>query len=175
MGKLDANRVKLEENEDREEMVDDDGGGEAGRGEQRLLPVAHLEEDGVQVEQGGRALLGGEDEHDEREKKKSGLGLVDQGHVEDDQVQVVADHNQLLQPGDHEGVKVDGATMREHRRDFGQDGGEKEEQGDDGLWQPDVPHKENVPEFCFFQVQIAGQQVVKCRRKCYKLQDQIQV
>ena len=172
MGKLDANRVKLEENEDREKMVDDDCGWEAGRGgEQRLLPVAHLEEDGVQVEQGGRALLGGEDEHDEREEKKSGLGLVDQGHVEDDQVQVVADHHQLLQPGDHEGVKVDGATMQEHRRDFGKDGGEKEEQGDDGLWQPDAPQKENVPEFCFFQVQIAGQQVVKCRRECDKLQD----
>ena len=124
MGKLDANGVELEEDEDREKMVDDDGGGETDRGEQRLLPVAHLEEDSVQVEQGDRALLGGEDEDDERKKKKSGLGLVDQGHVEDDQVQVVADHHQLLQAGDHEGVKVDGATMQEHRRDFGQDGGE---------------------------------------------------
>ena len=152
MGKLDANGVELEEDEDREKMVDDDGGGETDRGEQRLLPVAHLEEDSVQVEQGDRALLGGEDEDDERKKKKSGLGLVDQGHVEDDQVQVVADHHQLLQAGDHEGVKVDGATMQEHRRDFGQDGSEKEEQGDDRLWQPDVPHKENVPESCFFQV-----------------------
>ena len=96
MDKLDANGVKLKKYEDREEVVDDDGGGEAGRGEQRLLPIAHLEEDGVQVEQGGRALLGGEDEDDEREEKKSGLGLVDQGHVEDGQVQVVADHHQLL-------------------------------------------------------------------------------
>ena len=86
MGKLDANGVELEEDEDREKMVDDDGGGETDRGEQRLLPVAHLEEDSVQVEQGDRALLGGEDEDDERKKKKSGLGLVDQGRVEDDQV-----------------------------------------------------------------------------------------
>ena len=50
MGKLDANGVKLEEDEDREKMVDDDDGGEAGGGEQRLLPVAHLEEDGVQAD-----------------------------------------------------------------------------------------------------------------------------
>ena len=122
------------------------------RAEQRLLPVNDVKEDRVQVEHGHRALDGREEEDEEREEEEGGLCLVDQGDVEDDQVQVVADHHQLLQAGDHEGVKVDGATMQEHRRDFGQDGSEKEEQGDDRLWQPDVPHKENVPESCFFQV-----------------------
>lgn len=78
MCELDADGVKLKEDEDTEEMVDEEEGGEADRAEQRLLPVNDVEEDGVQVEHGHGAFGGREEEDEEWEEEEGGLCLVDE-------------------------------------------------------------------------------------------------
>ena len=174
MGELDANRVKLKEDEDTEEMVGQEEGGEVDRAEQRLLPVNDVKEDRVQVEHGHRALDGREEEDEEREEEEGGLCLVDQGDVEDDQVQVVANHDQLLQQDDHKGINVDNASTEEHGRDSGKAGSDEEEQGDAELGQPDVPGEEQVPQLGLLIVEVGGGEVVEGGAEGDKLQNQIQ-
>ena len=116
MGELDADGIKLKEDEDTEEMVGQEEGGEADRAEQRLLPVHDVKEDGVQVEHGHSTFDSRKEEDEDREEEEGRLCLVDEGDVEDDQVHVVANHHQLLQQDDHKGIYVDNATTEEHGR-----------------------------------------------------------
>ena len=174
MPKLDADGVKLKEDEDTEEMVEEEEGGEVDRAEQRLLPVNDVEEDGVQVEHGHGAFHGREEEDEEWEEEEGGLSLVDEGDVEDDQVKVVADHDQLLQQDDHKGIYVDNATTKEHGGDSGKDGSDEEEEGDAELGQPDVPDEEEVLELGLLVAEVGGGEVVEGGGEGGKLQDQIQ-
>ena len=144
------------------------------RAEQRLLPVNDVKEDRVQVEHGHRALDGREKEDEEREEEEGGLCLVDQGDVEDDQVQVVANHDQLLQQDDHKGIYVDNATTEEHGGDSGKYGSDEEEEGDAELGQPDVPDEEEVLELGLLVAEVGGGEVVEGGGEGGKLQDQIQ-
>ena len=174
MRELDADGVKLKEDKDTEEVVEEEEGGEVDRAEQRLLPVNDVEEDGVQVEHGHGAFDGREEEDEEWEEEEGRLSLVDEGEVEDDQVKVVADHDQLLQQDDHEGIYVDNASTEEHGRGSGKAGSDEEEQGDAELGQPDVPGEEQVPKLRLLIVEVGGGEVVEGGAEGDKLQNQIQ-
>ena len=154
MGELDSDGIKLKEDKDTEEMVDECGGVEVDGGKERLLPLLDVEEDSVEVEHGDGALDSGEEEGGDGEEEEGGLRLVDQGDVEDDQVKVVADHHHLLQQDDPKGIYVDNITIREHGGDSGKDGSEEENEGDNELGHPDVPDEENVPELCLLLAEV---------------------
>merc|ERR1719264_2424272 len=128
MRELDADGVKLKEDKDTEEVVEDEEGGEVDRAE----------------------------EDEEWEEEEGGLSLVDEGDVEDDQVKVVADHDQLLQQDDHEGIYVDNTTTKEHGGESGKDGSDEKEEGDAELGQPDVPDEEEVLELGLLVAEVGG-------------------
>ena len=56
MGERDSDGIKLKEDKDTEEMVDECGGVEVDGGKERLLPLLDVEEDSVEVEHGDGAL-----------------------------------------------------------------------------------------------------------------------
>ena len=109
MGELYADRVVLSEEEEAEEVVGQEEGEQVDVAmlSQPLLPLMDVEEDGVEVEDGEGAVQGGEGKDEEREEEEGGLGGVEQGGVKDDEVEVVADGDQLLQSDHQEAVGQD--------------------------------------------------------------------
>ena len=156
---VDADVVELFKEEDTEEVVGEEGGEEADVAalSEDPLPLVDVPVHGVEVGHHHPALQHRDQENRQRQQQQRRLRAVKQLGMEDDEVEVVADHDQLLQHDDTEGVGEHDATVAEGGRGAGEDAGEKEDEGHDELGYPDVPEEEDVPGL----VPVGGEEAVQ--------------